>query len=100
MADCERCAISNVYGCTMRRPIWPANRARLGYGSEGGREVVRFCVRCLLIAVLAAVAAPLWAQPAQTGTISGTIQDPSGGVIPGVTVTLTSQQRGFTRSTV
>ena len=50
--------------------------------------------------MLAAAAAPLRAQPAQTGTISGTVQDPSGGVIPGVTVTLTSQQRGITRSTV
>ncbi|MDP2390456.1 MAG: carboxypeptidase regulatory-like domain-containing protein, partial [Acidobacteriota bacterium] len=41
-----------------------------------------------------------WAQPAQTGTISGTVMDSSNAVLPGVTVTVTSQDRGFVRSTV
>jgi hypothetical protein len=41
-----------------------------------------------------------FAQGLQTGTVSGTVQDPSGGVMPGVTVTITSETRGFSRSTV
>ena len=62
--------------------------------------MLRSVVRCLMLAVLlAAAAAAASAQPAQTGTISGTIQDDSGGVMPGVTVTITSQDRGFSRST-
>jgi hypothetical protein len=40
------------------------------------------------------------AQPAQTGTVSGVVEDATGGVLPGVTVTITSQDRGFSRSTV
>jgi outer membrane receptor protein involved in Fe transport len=52
------------------------------------------------VAALVAVAAPALAQPAQTGTISGTIIDATGGALPGVTVTIQSQDRGFSRSTV
>jgi outer membrane receptor protein involved in Fe transport len=54
----------------------------------------------VLMAALVAFAAPADAQPAQTGTISGHIQDATGAALPGVTVTLTSQDRGFSRSTV
>ena len=54
----------------------------------------------VLIAALVAFAAPAYPQPAQTGTISGQIQDATGAALPGVTVTLTSQDRGFSRSTV
>ena len=57
-------------------------------------------IRCLMVAVLLTVAASAHAQPAQTGTISGTVLDASGAVIPGVTVTATSQDRGFMRSAV
>ncbi len=39
------------------------------------------------------------AQPAQTGTVSGVVVDASGAVLPGVTVTITSQERGVARST-
>ena len=63
--------------------------------------MLRRVIQCFAAAVLLATAAvSAYAQPAQTGTVSGTIQDPSGGVMPGVTVTITSQDRGFTRSTV
>ena len=54
----------------------------------------------LLLAAIAAPVAPVHAQPAQTGTISGEITDATGGALPGVTVTLTSQDRGFSRTTV
>ena len=62
--------------------------------------MLRMLTRSLLLAALVAAAAPLFAQPPQTGTISGVVQDSSGGVLPGVTVTLTSQDRGFARSTI
>ena len=62
--------------------------------------MLRFLTRSLLVAALVAIAAPSFAQPAQTGTISGEIKDATGAVLPGVTVTLTSQDRGFARSTV
>lgn len=62
--------------------------------------MLRILSRALLVALLAAVATPALAQGVQTGTISGEIKDATGGSLPGVTVTLTSQDRGFTRSGV
>jgi hypothetical protein len=62
--------------------------------------MLRMLTRTLLVALLAGLASPAFAQPAQTGTISGDIKDATGGVLPGVTVTITSQDRGFSRSTV
>jgi outer membrane receptor protein involved in Fe transport len=63
-------------------------------------DMFKLLTRSLLIAALVAVAAPTFAQPAQTGTISGVVNDTTGGALPGVTVTIASQDRGFTRSTV
>jgi Carboxypeptidase regulatory-like domain len=60
----------------------------------------RMLTRGVLIAALVACAVPAFAQPAQTGTISGQIVDATGAALPGVTVTITSQDRGFARSTV
>ena len=60
----------------------------------------RLSTLCLTAALTAALAVPAFAQPAQTGTIAGVVQDASGGVLPGVTVTITSQERGFVRSAV
>ncbi|HJU42940.1 MAG TPA: TonB-dependent receptor, partial [Vicinamibacterales bacterium] len=57
-------------------------------------------VRYLLAIVLLASAASASAQPAQTGTIAGTVEDSQGAVVPGVTVTATSLDRGFERFTV
>lgn len=51
-----------------------------------------------IVASLIVLAAPASAQ-LPTGTISGDIKDSSGGALPGVTVTITSQDRGFSRST-
>ena len=62
--------------------------------------IFRLLTRSLLVAALVAVAAPAFAQPAQTGTITARIKDATGGALPGVTVTITSQDRGFSRSTV
>src|SRR5688572_5024927 len=62
------------------------------------RLAVRFSLAVALVA-LAAAYAPAWAQ-SETGRISGTVADTSGGVVPGVTVTAKSVNTGFTRETV
>jgi hypothetical protein len=62
--------------------------------------MLRLLTRSLLVTALVISAAPSYAQPAQTGTVAGEVKDDTGGALPGVTVTLTSQDRGFSRSTV
>jgi outer membrane receptor protein involved in Fe transport len=62
--------------------------------------MVNAITRCLLATVFVATAASAFAQPAQTGTLQGEVRDTSGAVMPGVTVTMTSEDRGFSRSTV
>jgi outer membrane receptor protein involved in Fe transport len=62
----------------------------------------RLAVLLSLAVALLALAAPLspaWAQ-LETGRISGTVSDPQGGVVPGVTVTAKSVNTGATRETV
>src|SRR5215510_8461523 len=55
---------------------------------------------CLFALVLAAVLpAPVSAQ-VDTGTITGTIKDESGGVLPGATVTITHEGQALTLTTV
>lgn len=62
--------------------------------------MLRFLTRTLLAVALVTSSVPAFAQPAQTGTINGEVKDATGAVLPGVTVTLTSQDRGFARDTV
>ena len=57
-------------------------------------------IRCLMVAVFLLASVHAHAQPAQTGAISGSVLDATGGVMPGVTVTATSQDRGFARTVV
>ena len=54
----------------------------------------------LVIAALIAVTPSLLAQSAGTGALTGTVTDASGGVVPGVTVTLTSTDTNQTRDTI
>jgi hypothetical protein len=49
--------------------------------------------------VLAALSSPAWGQVA-TSTLSGTVKDTTGGVIPGATITLTSETKGTTSTPV
>jgi len=42
--------------------------------------------------------APVWAQSAGTGALAGTVTDPTGAVIPGVTVTATHTGTGLERT--
>jgi len=54
------------------------------------------------IAVLVLMVCPLvtWAQSSTTGALGGTVVDPMGAVIPGVTVTLTNTTTGRVQTTV
>ena len=59
-------------------------------------RVVRDVILCLCVLLLAGV--PAWAQA--TAELSGRVTDESGAVLPGVTVTATQTDTGFTRSDV
>lgn len=48
-------------------------------------------------ACLFCLAAPLYAQTI-TATVSGTVTDPAGAVVPGANVTVTSNERGETKT--
>src|SRR5580693_7885777 len=53
---------------------------------------------CLLSAALAALFAACASSQTQLATVSGAITDPSGAVVPGVSVTIVSQGTGLKRS--
>lgn len=51
------------------------------------------------VLLLLPVAAPVWAQAVSTAQINGTVRDESGGVLPGVEVTVVKTDTGLTRTT-
>jgi hypothetical protein len=53
-----------------------------------------------LAALLVLVPATSWAQTAQVGQVRGEVKDATGGALPGATVMLTSEERGFSRTEV
>jgi len=57
-------------------------------------------VRWTLLSVMILISAGPLAAQRLDGTISGTVKDPSGAVIPGAAVTITNDQTGETRSIV
>ena len=55
----------------------------------------------LVLLVVGLTAAPLYAQAqSNTADISGLVKDQTGGVLPGVTISVTNTETGFTRSAV
>ena len=54
-------------------------------------------IRASLLAVMMFVSVSGWTQ-ATTGTIAGTISDPSGAVVPGVTVVILNEDTGISRT--
>ena len=56
----------------------------------------------MVVALISALAAParMVAQGSPTGTLTGTVTDPSGAVLPGVTVAAKSAQTGLTQQTI
>src|SRR5438874_3330248 len=67
-----------------------------------GEVMTRMLFRCVLIAIL--VCLPAFVTPAGADItrfdLSGTVTDGTGGVLPGVTVTLKNADTGFNRSAV
>jgi 2-methylaconitate cis-trans-isomerase PrpF len=57
-------------------------------------------VALVAAAVVLAAPDPAGAQGSPTGTLSGTVTDPSGSVLPGVTVIARGAQNGLTQQTV
>ena len=61
----------------------------------------RSIIAWLILAVwIVAAPAPAQAQGSPTGTLNGTVNDPSGAVLPGVTVLAKATQTGLTQQTV
>jgi hypothetical protein len=74
--------------------------------TEGNGSVAvrwrRSAFRLLLIALMAWTVspAPVQAQSSATGSLSGTVADPTGGVLPGVTVVVANPDTGLSQSVV
>ena len=62
------------------------------------RQALRHVVGAVCVVLLTAGIA--WAQAGATAQINGTVRDTSGGVLPGVDVTVTQTDTNFTRSAV
>lgn len=56
--------------------------------------------RLAVLLVSLATPAPILAQAVSTASITGTVRDASGAVLPGVTVSVTQTDTGLTRSAV
>jgi hypothetical protein len=63
------------------------------------KRVVFIAWAAFLMAVVSACGSSLCAQSSSTGGLAGTVTDPSGGVIPNTTVTLTNNATGQTQTT-
>src|SRR5438477_8473840 len=108
MNSSSRIGLQNVDG---QASLWPrksgnvrtvTDRALAGRGrTEDAMHIPSgLCRGCLLALTLtAAFSAPARAQ-VDTGTISGTVKDTSGGVLPGASVIITHEGQGFTLTTV
>lgn len=63
-------------------------------------RALRHLIFAVLLLLFFTGACRLNAQTANTGALNGTVTDPSGGLIPGATVTIISQTTGAQRSTI
>ena len=55
--------------------------------------------QCFLVMGFLLLAAPLWAQVGNSGSIDGVVKDPSGGVVAGATVEISYPVSGYRRET-
>src|SRR5256885_8283016 len=79
----------------MRKSLHTSPDPMLFSGASGGGTHMVAGKRKTLAAVVFTLFAMAPAASAQvTGTVIGTVEDPQGGVIPGASVTLTSESRG------
>ena len=58
-----------------------------------------WCAATVMAACFLLLSPGLWAQSAGTGALTGTITDPTGGVVPNATVTLTKTDTNQVRTT-
>lgn len=65
----------------------------------GMRKLFMFAAGIALLCALAIAPAPLFAQSASTGLVTGVVTDPSGALIVGATVTMTQHGTGASTST-
>src|SRR5207302_6735976 len=73
---------------------------RVGERDNAMRIQPGFGVGCLLALILSTLLSASASAQVDTGTLSGTVKDESGGVLPGATVTITHQGQGLTLTTV
>src|SRR4029079_7097615 len=80
-----------------------AHRLRMVFAAKGGTSMAQPKHKKWLLGVLViALAMPVavFAQGFQTGTLSAIVKDQTGAALPGVTVTVTSEERGTQRTAV
>jgi hypothetical protein len=94
----------NFAGSTISTSASPIDRKAAGREEtletkmRGVRHIGAAVVAGLFLAAMAILPRPAFSQIA-TGSISGTVTDPSGGVVPGATVGLTNQATNVTANT-
>src|SRR6266540_2535449 len=83
-------------------PFIPARLSlRAPFRTQGGLQpMFSKCVRALLVAIAALVVALPASAQITTASVTGTVKDPQGGVIPGATVSLISETQGTQMSGV
>jgi hypothetical protein len=64
----------------------------------GVKSTKSFCSIVIVVSLLLLGVPSLWAQSAGTGALTGTVNDPTGAIIPGVTVTATNTGTGLERT--
>src|SRR5262249_54001056 len=87
-----------LYSRPSKRLLAVRSRTRRPWRGGVMTRVLSLCSKAALLIVLAATHAR--AQGGATAQITGTVKDPSGGVLPGADVTVTQTDTSFKRSAV
>src|SRR5688500_10247763 len=92
--------MKEITGGGSRRTRGGSGGSRRPSGLRRRKNSMKQFLRCVFAAALILVLASgiAWAQA--TAQLSGTVRDESGAVLPGVTVTVTQTETGFTRTVV
>jgi hypothetical protein len=90
-------ALAVISAALPRRNPGIFGKFRFGYAGSGHTQSLAFRLLGLVIVFFAVAAAPLFAKV--TGSISGTVRDPQGAVVPAAAVQLVNTQTGVTQTT-